>query len=98
MNSDVVSVSSNRRSDPWRGYDDRLEERTPSGRRRSFLEQRQYAEASLMFSKRAGFKAKAEITNGGLLSIAALVSTILLTTSVLVHVAVSDGKRRRPLP
>lgn len=95
MNRHVVSVPPNRSNDPGRGYDDRLEEQTPPGRRRSFLEQRQYAEASLMFSKRVGFKAKAEITNGGLLSIAALVSSILLTTTVLVHVAVSDGKRRR---
>jgi hypothetical protein len=78
-----------------RGYDDRLEERQPPGRRPSFLEQRQFAETSLMFSKRAGFRARVEITNGGLLSIAALVSTILLTTTVLVHVAVRDGKGSR---
>jgi hypothetical protein len=48
-----------------------------------------------MLNKEAGFRATAEITNGGLLSITALVSSILLTTSVLVHVAVRDGKRSR---
>ncbi len=62
---------------------------------RAFLAQRQRAEVSLMVGRNAGFKAKAEITNGGLLSIAALVSSILLTTTVLVHVAVRDGKRPR---
>lgn len=46
-----------------------------------------------MLGRDAGFKARAEITNGGLLSIAALTSSILLTTTVLVHVAVRDGKR-----
>jgi hypothetical protein len=49
----------------------------------------------MMFNKDAGLKAKVEVSNGGLLSIAALVSSILLTTSVLVHVAVRDGKRSR---
>lgn len=62
---------------------------------RAFLAQQQRAEVSLMVGRNAGFKAKAEITNGGLLSIAALVSSILLTTTVLVHVAVRDGKRSR---
>lgn len=62
---------------------------------RAFLAQRQRAEVSLMVGRNAGFRAKAEITNGGLLSIAALVSSILLTTTVLVHVAVRDGKRSR---
>ena len=41
----------------------------------------------------AGFRAKAEITNAGLLFVAILVSSILLSTAVLVHVAVGD---RRP--
>lgn len=62
---------------------------------RGFLAQRQRAELSMMFNKDAGLKAKVEVSNGGLLSIAALVSSILLTTSVLVHVAVRDGKRSR---
>jgi len=62
---------------------------------RGFLAQRQRAELSMMFNEDAGLKAKVEVSNGGLLSIAALVSSILLTTSVLVHVAVRDGKRSR---
>ena len=62
---------------------------------RAFLAQRQRAEVSLMVGRNAGFRAKAEFTNGGVLSIAALVSSILLTTTVLVHVAVRDGKRSR---
>jgi hypothetical protein len=45
----------------------------------------------LKVAKDAGFSAKAEITNGGLLSIAVLVSSILLSTAVLVHVAVKGG-------
>lgn len=96
MNSQVTSVPRNLSTDGG-GYDDRREERQPAGRtsRTSFLEQRQFAETSLMFSKRAGFRARAEITNGGLLSIAVLVSSILLTTTVLVHVAVREGKRGR---
>ena len=60
-----------------------------------FHAQRQRAEVSLMVRPDAGFRARAEITNGGLLSIAVLVSSILLSTSVLVHVAVRDGKRSR---
>ena len=76
----------------------RLEDRLQDGpgmtaTHQSFLAQRQHAEVSLMLGRDAGFKARAEITNGGLLSIAALVSSILLTTTVLVHVAVRDGKR-----
>ncbi|WP_337266174.1 hypothetical protein [Oryzifoliimicrobium ureilyticus] len=61
----------------------------------AFLSQTQQAEVSLTINKDAGFRAKAQITNGGLLSVAVLVSSILLTTSVLVHVAIRDGKRRR---
>jgi hypothetical protein len=34
-----------------------------------------------------------EVTSGGLLSIGALVSAILLSTAVLVHVAVGEGRR-----
>ena len=60
-----------------------------------FLAQRQHAAVSLTVSKDAGFRAEATITNGGLLSIAALVSSILLTTSVLVHVAASGAKHSR---
>jgi hypothetical protein len=46
-----------------------------------------------MFTKDVGMKAKVDISNGGLLSVAVLVSGILLATSVLVNVAVRDGKR-----
>ncbi|KQQ72424.1 hypothetical protein ASF70_12905 [Rhizobium sp. Leaf321] len=58
-----------------------------------FLADRQTADASLMFNKDVGMKARVDISNGGLLSVAALVSGFLLATSVLVHVAVRDGKR-----
>jgi hypothetical protein len=60
-----------------------------------FLNQRQHAEVSLAFTETAGLKASAQITNGGLLSIAALVSTILLSTAVLVHVATRDAHAKR---
>lgn len=56
--------------------------------------QRHVADVSLMINKHAGLKARAEISTGGLLSVAALVSTILLSTAVLVHVA-TNGPRRR---
>lgn len=62
-----------------------------------FLAERQKAEISLKVTRDAGFTAKAEITNGGLLSIAVLVSSILLSTAVLVHVAVKEGKARNIL-
>ena len=52
------------------------------------------AEVSLKVTKDIGFRAEAEITNGGLISIATLVSSILLSTAVLVHVAVSAQKRK----
>ena len=58
-----------------------------------FLADRQTAEASFMLTKNVGMKAKVDISSGGLLSVTALVSGILLATSVLVHVAVRDGKR-----
>lgn len=51
------------------------------------------AEVSLMINKDAGFKARAEITNGGLLAVAGLVSAILLSTAVLVHVAARAARR-----
>ncbi|MES5100608.1 hypothetical protein ABUK73_20460 [Agrobacterium sp. BA1120] len=53
------------------------------------------AEVSLMITRDSGFRAKTEITNGGLISIAAMVSSILLSTAVLVHVAVSAQQRKR---
>ncbi len=51
------------------------------------------AEVSLMVTKDVGLKARAEITSGGLLAVAGLVSAILLSTAVLVHVAVRDSRR-----
>lgn len=60
-----------------------------------FLDQRQHAEVALAFTETAGLKAGAQMTNGGLLSIAALVSTILLSTAVLVHVATRDAHSKR---
>ena len=48
----------------------------------------QRAEVSLMVTKESGFRARAEITNRGLLSVGVLVSSILLSTAVLVHAAV----------
>jgi hypothetical protein len=62
-----------------------------------FLSERQKAEVSLKVTRDAGFSAKAEITNGGLLSIAVLVSSILLSTAVLVHIAVKGGKTKNIL-
>jgi len=66
-----------------------------SVRDRAFLNQRQRAKVSLAFTDTASFTASARITNGGLLSIAALVSTILLSTAVLVHVATRDANSKR---
>jgi hypothetical protein len=60
-----------------------------------FLNQRQRAKVSAAFTETAGLKASARINNGGLLSIAALVSTILLSTAVLVHVATRDANSKR---
>lgn len=61
----------------------------------AFLSDRQRAKVSLSLPKDSGLTAKAEISNGGLLSIAVLVSSILLSTAVLVHVATRDAARRR---
>lgn len=58
------------------------------------LAETQHAKVQLRFGNSARFKARADITNGGLLSIAVLVSSILLSTAVLVHVAVRDSKSR----
>ncbi|UHS61310.1 hypothetical protein HRR99_07180 [Agrobacterium vaccinii] len=63
--------------------------------RPAFISDRQRAEVSLKLPKDSGLSAKAEISNGGLLSIAVLVSSILLSTAVLVHVATRDAARRR---
>ncbi|WP_165924213.1 hypothetical protein [Neorhizobium sp. S3-V5DH] len=47
-------------------------------------------------SKNAGLRASVDVSSGGLLSIAALVSSILLSTAVLVHVA-TRGARSKSL-
>ncbi len=94
MNRGIVSAQ-DRGADIENRLEDHLQEPGLTASHQPFLAQRQHAEVSLMFGRDAGFKARAEITNGGLLSIAALVSSILLTTTVLVHVAVRDGKRPR---
>jgi hypothetical protein len=65
------------------------------GVRPAFLSDRQRAEVSLAVTKKSGLSARAEISNGGLLSIAVLVSSILLSTAVLVHVATRDATRRK---
>ena len=55
----------------------------------------QRAEVSLMLTKHSGLRAEIEITNRGLLSVAALVFLVLLSTAVLVNVALLAGRRRR---
>lgn len=53
----------------------------------------QRAELSLMITRDSGLTMRTEMTSSGLLAVAALVSTILLSTAVLVHVAVKDSRR-----
>lgn len=55
---------------------------------------RQRAEVEISFTKNGGLRASVDISSGGLLSIAALVSTILLSTAVLVHVATRDARSK----
>jgi hypothetical protein len=96
VNRQFTPIQDQQVTDIESGFEDaRADVPGVAGENVPFLAQRQHAAASFMFSKNAGFKAKADITNGGLISIAALVSSILLSTAVLVHVAVRDGKRRR---
>ncbi|WP_165807527.1 hypothetical protein [Rhizobium rhizogenes] len=45
-------------------------------------------------SKDAGLRASVDVSSGGLLSIAALVSSILPSTAVLVHVATRDARSK----
>lgn len=56
---------------------------------------RQEARARLRLGKHSRFDARLSLTSGGLLVIGALVSSILLSTAVLVHVAVRDGAKAR---
>ncbi len=55
---------------------------------------RQRAEVEISFTKNAGLRASVDVSSGGLLSIAALVSSILLSTAVLVHVATRDARSK----
>ncbi|MEG3163935.1 hypothetical protein U1701_04945 [Sphingomonas sp. PB2P19] len=50
------------------------------------------AKAAIRFGRRGGMSASVKITSGGILSIGALVSGILLSTAVLVH---TSGRARR---
>jgi hypothetical protein len=56
--------------------------------------QRQRAEAEISVTKNAGLRASVDVSSGGLLSIAALVSSILLSTAVLVHIATRDARSK----
>ena len=56
--------------------------------------ERQRAEVEISFTKNAGLRASVDVSSGGLLSIAALVSSILLSTAVLVHVATRDARSK----
>ncbi len=56
--------------------------------------QRQRAEVEISFTQNARFRASVDVSSGGLLSIAALVSSILLSTAVLVHVATRDARSK----
>lgn len=56
--------------------------------------ERQRAEVEISFTENAGVRASVDVSSGGLLSIAALVSTILLSTAALVHVATPDARSK----
>lgn len=56
--------------------------------------ERQRAEVEIRVSKNAALRASVDVSSGGLLSIAALVSGILLSTAVLVHVAARDARSK----
>jgi hypothetical protein len=56
--------------------------------------ERQKAEVEIRLTRGASFRAHVDVSSGGLLSIAALVSSILLSTAVLVHVATRDAKSK----
>ena len=52
----------------------------------------QSAKVRLRIGRRSGMAGSVRITDRGLLAVAVLVSSILLTTAVLVRVAVREGK------
>lgn len=53
----------------------------------------QRAKLTFRVGKRTRLSARVEVTSEGLLAIGGLVSSILLSTAVLVRVAVREGKR-----
>jgi hypothetical protein len=53
---------------------------------------RQRCRASLRLGKHVGMETEVELTPRGILAIAGLVSSILLSTAVLVAVAVREGR------
>lgn len=55
------------------------------------------ARARIRLGKRTRFDARIEVTSGGLLAIGGLVSSILLSTAVLVHVAVREGGKAKAI-
>ncbi len=56
---------------------------------------RQHAEIAIRFGRRSRLRVAADFSSGGILSIAALVSSILLSTAVVVT---SAGRARRDRP
>jgi hypothetical protein len=56
--------------------------------------ERQRTEVEISVTKNARLRASVDVSSGGLLSIAALVSSILLSTAVLVHVATRDARSK----
>lgn len=54
---------------------------------------RQTASVSINVTKHTGLHAEAELSERGVYAVAALVSSILLSTAVLVFVAVREGGR-----
>ncbi len=58
------------------------------------LSERQTAEIDLRIRESSGVRMGVDVTPVGMLSIAVLVSGILLSTAVLVRTSVREGKRR----
>lgn len=56
-----------------------------------------HARARIRLGKRTRFHARVDVTSGGLLAIGGLVSSILLSTAVLVHVAVREGGKAKAI-
>lgn len=56
---------------------------------------RQIASVSFNLTKYSGLRAEAELSERGVYAVAALVSAVLLSTAVLVFVAVREGGRAK---